>query len=149
MTGSTGSESGGLLEDRIARRFALYDLETGRVRARIEAPPAVAELNLRVGEALLEIGSSLVPEETYILDDAPTERPVLEFTIDGTVTVGDLAVLELPVGAEVRIGLNGDTATIDETGALELEYVEPGLQELEIRAFPYKTARVVIVVEEA
>lgn len=136
-------------EDRRRQRFAIVKTATGEIRARITATESAAERNLREGETLLNIeaGEDIAGQTHYAQEGVILERPVLalEEPTAGVVPEGGAVEFVLPDGAEVHI--DGELAGEAAGGGIAIEFPIAGQYDVEVRAFPYKTARVTVTVE--
>ncbi len=135
-------------DDRRRRRWALHDTLTGEIRAIITATEEAATRNLRVGETLKNADEAgpLAGGTHYVDADEYAPRPAFEIEAPtGSVSVGGEIEIALPDGAAVHI--DGDLAGEAEGGGVVVDFPVAGEYEIEVRQFPYRTARLTVVVE--
>lgn len=127
--------------------FTIYDDSTGEVRRVVTAPHAVALLNVKAGESLVE---GRVDWRThYVPQGAVTPRP------DGEALLGkraiqadgvDAAVVRgVPPGATVTISGPAQHAQQVHDGTVELTTPLPGAYTLTVKAFPFKAQEFSVV----
>ena len=130
--------------------YAVYNAQSGKIlRYGFCAPEDAQHQVVTPGEECVHAAEDGPWKDTdwYFSEGEPTLRPSFGTNPVYNISLGQVLLINLPVGTSVAI--DGDEPTVLPDGVLELSGDTPAVYEIEIIKWPYKNTSFQVTVHEA